>query len=167
MLFKLKITIVLIVTTLYSFFEKIASKQSMSLKSAWRFIFIAVLSVGIPVLGFSQTDYFSKSADNEVALEVSRGDTGIHIALLFTKASQFEFVVIERSSNAMTNFSQIKYIKFNDSANDSVVIVKRDTYPLMAAEDVYYRVKTITKEGVTRTYPPARLPAISDDKKRN
>lgn len=156
------------VTALYSSPEKNCFWQPMKLKVVKYlvFVFALLLTVADKVQAQSN-DYFSKSPDNEVALEVSRGAEGIEIALLFTKASQFEFVVIERSSEAINNFSQIKYIKFNDSAKDSVVIVKRDTYPLMAAEDVYYRVKTITKEGVTRTYPSARLPAIKDDRKKN
>jgi hypothetical protein len=45
------------------------------------------------------------------------------------------------------------------------LIIKRDVYPLAASEDVYYRVKTVTKEGVTRAYPPVRLPALRDEKK--
>lgn len=115
---------------------------------------------------FSQgNDYFLKSADHEFAMEVSRGEKGIDIALMFSKASQYEYVMIEKSADAQNGFSQCKYIKFNDSANDSVVIVKRDTYPLTGSEDVFYRVKTITKEGVSRAYPAVRLPAIRDDKK--
>ncbi len=130
-------------------------------------LFIALITI-LPCEAKSQNnDYFAKSPDNEVALEVSRGEQGIEIALLFTKASQFEYVVIERSNNAQNNFSQCKYIKFNDSASDSVVIVKRDNYPLAASEDVYYRVKTITREGVTRIYSAARLPAIAEDRKKN
>jgi len=46
-----------------------------------------------------------------------------------------------------------------------VLIIKRDVYPLAASEDVYYRVKTVTKEGVSRAYPPVRLPALNSKKK--
>ncbi len=116
---------------------------------------------------FSQTsDYSLKSPDHEFAMEVSRGEYGIEIAILFTKASQFEYVTIEKSGDSQNNFGQCKYIKFNESANDSVIIVKRDTYPLTASEDVYYRVKTITKDGVSRVYPAVRLPGLHDLKKR-
>ncbi len=129
-------------------------------------ISIVFLLVASAHFSFSQNnDYFLKSSDNEVAIEVSRGAEGIEIALLFTRASQFEFVTIEKSADAQNNFSQCKYIKFNESANDSVVIVKRDVYPLNASEDVYYRVKTITKEGVSRVYPAVRLPGLHDTKK--
>ena len=127
------------------------------------FIFLLVISASS---SFSQNnDYFLKSSDNEVAIEVSRGNGGIDVAIIFTKASQFEYVMIEKSADSQNGFSQCKYIKFNESANDSVVIVKRDVYPLNASDDVYYRVKTITKEGVSRVYPAVRLPGLHDTKK--
>ena len=113
--------------------------------------------------GFSQSsDYFFHSADSEVAMELSRTELGINIALLFSKASQFEYVLIEKSADAQNSFSQCKYIKFNESANDSVVIVKRDVYPLSSSSDVYYRIKIITKEGITRIYPSVRLPGLRE-----
>lgn len=126
------------------------------------FIFLFMISA---VGAFSQNnDYFLKSSDNEVAIEVSRGDGGIDIAVVFTKASQFEYVMIEKSADSQNGFSQCKYIKFNESANDSVTIVKRDVYPLNASDDVYYRIKTITKDGVSRVYPSVRLPGLHDRK---
>lgn len=106
------------------------------------------------------SDYSFKSADEQVAMEVSRNAGNIDITIMFSKASEFEYVMIERSADSKTGFSQCKYIKFNESANDSVVIVKRDNYPLGAASDVFYRIKTVTKEGITRTYPSVRLPAL-------
>lgn len=115
---------------------------------------------------FSQaTDYFMKSSDDELAIEVSRGEQSVTIALYFTKASQYESVLIERSDNQQLNFSQCKYIKFNNSANDTVVLSKKDTYPMPFANDIYYRVKTITKDGVTRIYPSVRLPGVQNVKK--
>jgi len=127
---------------------------------------ILVIFALCPVVIFSQdNDYSLKSSDGELGMTVSRSEEGIEIALMFSHATQFEYVVIERSSDAMNNFSQIKYIKFNESANDEVVIVKRDTYPLSTSDDVYYRVKTITKEGVSRVYPSVRLPGLHKDGK--
>jgi len=135
-------------------------------KNTIRILSIAVCICFYFLPVFSQSnDYFLKSSDAEFAMEVSRGDKGIDIALLLSKASQFDFVTIEKSADSQTGFSQCKYIKFNESANDSVVIVKRDVYPLTSADDVYYRLKTVTKEGVTRVYPAVRLPALHEDRK--
>jgi hypothetical protein len=121
----------------------------------------------LPFILFAQADdYTMRSADNEVGMEVNRGDKYVEVTILLTRASQFDCVMIERSGDAQNNFSQCKYIKFNESANDSVVIVKRDTYPFSPVDDVFYRLKTITKEGVTRIYPSVRLPGLKEDKKR-
>ena len=130
-----------------------------------RYFICSMLLFVSPFLFSQSSDYFFHSSDNEVAMELSRSELGINIALLFFKASQFEYVLIEKSADAQNSFSQCKYIKFNESANDSVVIVKRDVYPLTSNEDVYYRVKTVTKEGVTRIYPPVRLPGLKEAKK--
>lgn len=114
---------------------------------------------------FSQAnDFFMKSSDDELAIEVSRGAQSVTIALYFTKASQYESVLIERSDNQQLNFSQCKYIKFNESAKDTVVLSKKDNYPMPFSNDIYYRVKTITKEGVTRIYPSVRLPGVQNVK---
>ncbi len=117
---------------------------------------------GISGLFSQSTDYFMKSGDDELAIEVTRGKQCVDIALFFTKASQYESVLIERSDNQQLNFSQCKYIKFNDSASDTVVLSKRDSYPMPFVNDIYYRVKTITKDGVTRIYPSVRLPGVQN-----
>ncbi len=135
-------------------------------KSSFSVFYIPALLLVTFSSAFSQSsDYQLKSSDTEFAMQLFRESDGIDISLLFTKASQFEYVSIEKSAAAQNGFSQCKYIKFNESANDSVLIIKRDLYPLAASEDVYYRVKTVTKEGVTRTYPPVRLPALNSEKK--
>lgn len=112
---------------------------------------------------FSQAnDYFMKSADGEVALEVARGEQSVDMALYFSKASGYDCVMVERSADQQFNFSQCKYVKFNNSANDRVVIVQKDTYPMPFANDVFYRLKTISRDGVTRIYPSVRLPGLQN-----
>lgn len=107
-------------------------------------------------------DYFFRSIDNEVALELSREQQTVNIALFLFDASKYEFVAIERSLDAQNNFGQCKYIKFNESATDSVVIVKKDLYPQSNTDAVFYRVKAVTKDGATRIYPSVRLPGIRE-----
>jgi hypothetical protein len=141
--------------------------QPKTPKPGGRLYFLLIILFLLPFNPFAQAnDYMMKSADNEVGMEVSRNDKGVDIALFFSRASQFEYVAIEKSGDAQNNFSQCKYIKFNESANDSVVIVKRDTYPYSSTEDVFYRLKTITKDGVSRIYPSVRLPGIKEAKPR-
>lgn len=128
---------------------------------------LLVMLMVIVVSGYSQNnDYSFKSADQEVGMTVTRVQGGVDISLMLSKASQFDFVLIEKSTDAKNGFGQCKYIKFNESANDSVVIIKRDAYPTSSVEDMYYRIKTVTREGITRTYPSVRLPGLRDIKKQ-
>ncbi len=130
----------------------------------FQILIVALFTFSSSIVFSQSSDYFLKSTDQELAIEVSRSNNGIEIAIFLTKASQFEYVLIEKSADPQNGFSQCKYIKFNESANDSVVIVKRDVYPLTASEDVYYRVKTITKDGASRVYPSVRLPGLHGTK---
>lgn len=130
-----------------------------------RFTITAVVVLFTTLQVYCQNnDYSFQSADQEVAMALARAQGGVDISLMFSKASQFEFVLIEKSADSNNGFSQCKYIKFNASANDSVVIIKRDLYPLNTAQDSYYRIRTVTKEGITRTYPSVRLPGLKDIK---
>ena len=109
-------------------------------------------------------DYFLNTTDGELAMELSRGNQSINIALFFFKASELEHVIIERSLDAQKNFNQCSYVSFNESAKDSTVIVKKDIYPISVAGSVFYRVKAVTREGITRTYPSVRLPGVAEAK---
>lgn len=109
-------------------------------------------------------DYFLKTSDGELAMELSRGSQSINIALFFFKASELEQVIIERSLDSQKNFNQCSYVSFNESAKDSTVIVKKDIYPISVAGSVFYRVKVVNREGITRTYPSVRLPGIAEAK---
>lgn len=108
------------------------------------------------------TDFFLKSPDGELAIELSREQQSVNIALFISNAQQFESVSIERSLDSQNNFGQCKFIQFNQSAQPNVVIVKKDAFPLTYVDEVYYRVKTISTDGVTRIYPSVRLPGIRE-----
>lgn len=108
------------------------------------------------------TDFFLKSPDGELAIELSREQQSVNIALFISNAQQFESVSIERSLDSQNNFGQCKFIQFNQSAQPNVVIVKKDAFPLTSVDEVYYRVKTISTDGVTRIYPSVRLPGIRE-----
>lgn len=128
----------------------------------FRNIFLLLVAVVAGNALQAQNDYFFKSADGELAMELSRQQQSVTIALFITNASQFEQITIERSLDGLNNFGQCKYIKFNQSAQTNVVIVKKDEYPLSTIDDTYYRVKTVSTEGITRIYPAVRLPGIRD-----
>jgi hypothetical protein len=110
----------------------------------------------------AQTDFSMQSADGIVAVEVSRGAKGVEITMHFTNATQIDNVMIEKSGDPQNGFSQCRYVKFNETGSDSVTMVKRDSYPYTASQDVYYRVKIITKDGASRVYSSVRLPGVKE-----
>ena len=118
------------------------------------------------LVSFSQaSDYFLKTSDDEMSIELSQGKLNVNIKLCFFAASKYEYLIIERSDGSQTGFSQCKYVKFEDNTADSVVISKTDEYPVTMARDVYYRIRTFTKEGASRIYPSVRLPGIRSENK--
>jgi len=93
-------------------------------------------------------------------MQLSRVEYKVMVALYFTRASQFAYVSIERSMEEKRGFRQCKYIQLGAGVNDSIVLVEHDKYAIPASEDAFYRLKTISIEGVIRTYPPVRLPGL-------
>lgn len=105
--------------------------------------------------------YVFKTADEDIALEVQRAKTEVQLHLLVKNPSEFESINIERSPENMYSFGRCKYISLADekiSANG--YLMKIDKYPYSACKDVYYRINTISKNGVSRTYAPVLLEAV-------
>lgn len=100
-----------------------------------------------------------------MAIELSQGRLNVNIKLSFSAASKYDYLIIERSDGSQSGFSQCKYLKFENNTPDSVVISKTDEYPVTMARDVFYRVRTFTKEGASRIYPSVRLPGIRSENK--
>lgn len=101
-----------------------------------------------------------KSFDDEVALDVKR-ETGVVKFLIYIKdASQFNNILIERSAESPNYFGKCRYISTSDMKLTDNRMVEYDRYPYSAAKDVYYRIKTVTKDGVERAYPPVLLAAV-------
>ncbi len=118
------------------------------------------------IVSYSQSsDYFLKTSDDEMAIELSQGRLNVNIKLSFSAASKYDYLIIERSDGSQSGFSQCKYLKFENNTPDSVVISKTDEYPVTMARDVFYRVRTFTKEGASRIYPSVRLPGIRSENK--
>lgn len=106
-------------------------------------------------------DYRFESADNEVAMEVKRTQQLVDISLRFSYATRIANVSIEKSSDAVNNFSRCGYISFNGQ-QEVVAVKKRDNYPYSSVADAYYRLRISFLDGGERVYPPVRLPAITE-----
>lgn len=97
----------------------------------------------------------------EVAIELERGKTEITMHILLKDASQYDKVIIERSADVLNNYGQCKYMVIKNEEQDGNDYFKRtDRYPLPTHLDSYYRVVTVSKDGVKKTYPGVLLPGI-------
>lgn len=103
---------------------------------------------------FITTNNTYRSPDDKVAMDVqrSKGDVQLHIQL--TEAAQYDQLIIERSTDALNYFASCKQLSAPQIKSDNVQVDKYAT-----SKDVYYRVKTISKDGVTRAYPAILLSA--------
>jgi hypothetical protein len=97
----------------------------------------------------------------EVAIEVERGKQEVVLHILLKDMSQYDHVLIERSADNVNNFSQCKYINpATDKADATDYFKKLDRYPLPVKADCYYRIVTVSKDGITKIYPGVLLPAL-------
>lgn len=139
--------------------------QPSFLYRSLRILFPAVMLLWCSTASAQVPDYIMKSSDDAFVVEVYHSGTRVKITLQFTDSSQYNYVTIERSIDPVVHFSQCKYLA-PDKAKDSKRIYHlEDAYPLSTSQDLFYRIKTVSAEGVTRVYPPVRLPAGTPETK--
>lgn len=102
-----------------------------------------------------------KSVDEEVGLEVFRGTGEVKLLIQVKDISQYHHIVVERSAETPNYFGKCKYISSEGVKLTDGKISEADRYPYSAAKNVYYRIKTVTNDGVERAYPAVLLPAIT------
>lgn len=105
-------------------------------------------------------DYKISSIDGEFTMEVSRESQEVKILLHFRDATQYSYVLIEKTDEIKNEFRQCAYIDIDEEKTKDGLIEKRDKYPRLYNAS-FYRLRTVTKEGIERTYPPVRLPSKS------
>lgn len=127
--------------------------------------FAAALMVGFfPVLAngpAENNNYSFNSVDEEVAMGVERGTGEVKLQLLVKDLAQYDHIIIERSAETPNYFGKCKYISCADVKSVDGKMQQLDKYPYSATKDVYYRIKTVTKDGVERAYPAVLLSAIT------
>lgn len=111
--------------------------------------------------GFSETSSSFNSTDEEVSMSVSRSSGEVKLSILVKDLSQYDHILIERSADNPNYFGKCKYISCADAKTENGKIVQSDKYPYSATKDVFYRIKTVTKDGIERAYPAVLLAAIT------
>ncbi len=98
--------------------------------------------------------------DGEFTMEVSRENQEVRIIMRFRDVTQYSYVMVEKTDELKNEFRQCAYVDVDEENAKDGVIEKRDRYPRMYNTS-FYRLRTVTKEGIERTYPAVRLPAKS------
>ncbi|MFN8310107.1 MAG: hypothetical protein U0T73_09100 [Chitinophagales bacterium] len=91
-------------------------------------------------------------------IERSRSEVILHFQSEFFK--DYEQILVERSGEGSGGFNGCKVINLNEVKTDGNYFKSTDRFPLSAQKDSYYRIKTIAKDGVTKTFPPVKLDAV-------
>ncbi len=129
------------------------------------FVVITTLLITVSLLTMNAQNAPSnngvKSSDDEVALDVQRGSGDVKLALQVKDITQYHHIIIERSAESPNYFGKCKYILCASVKVTDGKIMEADRYPYSANKDVYYRIKTITNDGIERAYPAVLLAAAS------
>lgn len=103
---------------------------------------------------FVTTKSTYQSPDERVAIDIQRGKGDVQLHIQLAEAAQYDQLIIERSTDALNYFASCKQLSASQIKADNVQVDKYAT-----SKDVYYRIKTVSKEGVTRAYPAILLSA--------
>ena len=120
----------------------------------------AIFFFSFPKSTAQTEDYKISAMDGEFTMEVSRDNQEVKILMRFRDASQYSYVLVEKTDEIKNEFRQCAYIDIDEEKTKDGIIEKRDRYPRMYNAS-FYRLRTVTKEGIERTYPAVRLPAKS------
>jgi hypothetical protein len=102
-----------------------------------------------------------KSTEREINFDIERKQG--EIALYFQSASfsAYDEILVERCGSDNGNYSVCKTIEVAQVKIDGDYYKTSDKYPLTAQKDCYYRIRTVSKDGAMKTFPPVLLPALS------
>jgi len=109
--------------------------------------------------GEEAPNYRFKSTDDELSFDVERGTGEVKMHLLVKDMAAYHHIIIERSAETPNYFGKCKYISCADQQTKGGYIQEADRFPYSPAKDVYYRVKTVSNDGVERAYPAILLAA--------
>jgi hypothetical protein len=103
-------------------------------------------------------EFKSSSYEVNIDLERGRGEVLVHLQSAYFK--EYEQIIIERSGDGTGAYTTCKTINLADVKLAGDYYKTTDRFPLSAQADSYYRIKTISKEGINKTYPPVAIAAI-------
>lgn len=94
-----------------------------------------------------------KAINVGATLEAVRDQETVRLYLLIDDIEQFDQVMIERSDEFGTSFSQCKLLNIEKGKYRNNYLELTDRYPVSTRMATAYRIKTITSDGIIRMYP--------------
>lgn len=102
-----------------------------------------------------------ETSDDEFVFEVYREHGKVMLALTIRHPETYKQLLLERSGENLRSYGQCRFILIEKNVDYSKPIIEQDRYPLPASTDAYYRIKSVTTDGIERVYPPVRLKALT------
>lgn len=117
---------------------------------------------GTPAENTAVNSFSYSSPDNEVSFNIERGKGEVKINIMLMHLSNYDHIIIEKSNETMDNFGKCKYISCSElkQTGNVATCALTDNYPYTCTKDVYYRIKTVSKDGIARAYAPLLLPPL-------
>jgi hypothetical protein len=102
-----------------------------------------------------------KSTDREINFDIERKQGEIALYFQSSSFSSYEEILVERCGSDNGSYSVCKTIEVSQVKIDGDYYKTSDKYPLTAQKDCYYRIRTVSKDGAMKTFPPVLLPALT------
>lgn len=101
-----------------------------------------------------------KSTDREVNFDIERKSGEVELYFQSSAFKDYDEILVERSGADNGSYSVCKTIEVSQVKIAGDYYKTADKYPMTAQKDCYYRIKTISKEGIMKTFPPVLLSAL-------
>jgi hypothetical protein len=102
-----------------------------------------------------------KTTDREVNFDIERKQGEIALYFQSQVFSSYEEIVVERCGAGSTSYSVCKTIDASKIKTEDGYYMTSDKFPLPAQTDVSYRIRTVSKDGVMKMFPPVLLAAYA------
>lgn len=117
------------------------------------FILVTILIISSTLFSFTLPGEESIYDGNHVGYNVERSQGVVLINLILKDPSKFQEINILRSDKPTENYRNIKSLDPSQVAELNIDNVIIDKYPLPGSINAYYKIQTIEKSGVQRTFP--------------
>ena len=98
-----------------------------------------------------------KNTDHEINFEVERGAGDVTLYIQSSFFNTYDQIIVERMGEANGGYTACKTIDVPKAKISGDYYMTSDKFPLPAKTESSYRLKTIAKDGTTKTFPPVQL----------